>query len=444
MRPWSPWRAAAVLIAVQIALFALIEPRGEFPLNDDWAYAHSVLWLLSEHRVRVSDWAAMNLLPQTLAGGATAAAFGFSFTALRHLTQLVALIASAAMLWLFRTAGLTPAQALLAALVVAITPWWIALANSFMSDFYAIALALPAAALYLRALRSGRHTDAGTLVAAVIFSVLGVLQRQVVLVLPFAFGCAWLATRVADTPHSLRSPRNWAYAAAPLAACVLAIAMYKAYLINGPGLPTAQQQIEGRVLPMLGRLLVGDSFYWLWSAKLVSGLVGFTGLVAAGFAIILLGRGGGTARQRAWILICAGALIVLVLAGVWVPPFRPGQLITATSLGPYSLFDVLGRFERELPTPAPELFWRACAIAAAFGASAFLVATAVTARTCWQERGKDARRLFLLLVVGEGRPVLRELRAAPGLHRSAILGRACLAAQHAATDLPAQARRRLM
>jgi len=399
VRSLSPWRAAAVLIAVQIALFAVIEPRGEFPLNDDWAYAHSVQWLLSEHRVHVSDWAAMNLLPQTLAGGATASVFGFSFTALRHLTQLVALSASAAMLWLFRTAGLTPAQALLAAVAVAITPWWIALANSFMTDFYAIALALPAAALYLRALQSGRQTDAGALIAAVAFSVLGVLQRQVVLVLPFAFGCAWLAARAADTPHSLRSPRNWALAVAPLAASVLAIAMYKAYLISGPGLPTAQQQIEGRLLPMLGRLLVGDPFNWLWSAKLVSSLVGFIGLVAAGFAIVLLGRGGGTMRQRAWVMICAGTLIVLVLTGLWVPPFRPGQLITATGLGPYSLFDVLGRLERDLPTPPPELFWRACGIAAAFGAGAFLVAIAVTARNCWRERGRDPRPFFLLVVV---------------------------------------------
>ena len=399
MRSLTARQAIAVLIAVQIALFAVVEPRGEFPLNDDWAYAHSVQWLLTEHRIHVSDWAAMNLLPQTLAGGVTASVFGFSFTALRHLTQLVALLASAAMLWLFRTAGLAPAQALFAALAVAITPWWIALANSFMTDFYAIALALPAAALYLRALRSGERDAAGALIAAVILSVLGVLQRQVVLVLPFAFGCAWVAARAADTPHSLRSPRNWSCALAPLGACVLAIALYKAYLISGPGLPTAQQQIEGRLFPMLGRLLLADPFYWLWSAKLVSSLIGFTGLVAAGFAIVLLGRGGGTSRQRTWVMICAGALIVLVLAGVWVPPFRPGQLITATGLGPYSLFDVLGRLQRDLPTPAPELFWRACGIAAAFGAGAFLVAIAVTMRTSWRERGKDPRRVFLLVVV---------------------------------------------
>jgi hypothetical protein len=399
MRPLSPRRAIVVLIALQIALFATVEPRGEFPLNDDWAYAHSVQWLLTEHRVHVSDWAAMNLLPQTLAGGATASVFGFSFTALRHLTQLVALFASAAMLWLFRTAGLTPAQALFAGLAVAITPWWIALANSFMTDFYAIALALPAAALYLRALRSDRQAATGTLIAGVLLSVLGVLQRQVVLVLPFAFGCAWLAARAADTPHSLRSLRNWARAVAPLVASISAIALYKAYLISGPGLPAAQQQIEGRVFPMLGRLLLGDPFYWLWSVKLVSSLVGFTGLVAAGFAIVLLGRGGGTTRQRAWVMICAGVLIVLVLAGAWVPPFRPGQLITATGLGPYSLFDVLGRLQRDLPTPAPELFWRVCGIAAAFGASAFLVAIAAAVRTCWQERARNARRLFLLVVV---------------------------------------------
>ena len=44
------------------------------------------LTLFDEHRIRLSDWIAMNLLPQTLMGGAAAAIVGYSFAALRHLT----------------------------------------------------------------------------------------------------------------------------------------------------------------------------------------------------------------------------------------------------------------------------------------------------------------------------------------------------------------------
>jgi hypothetical protein len=392
------WRHSVVLLlATQIALFALIEPRGEFPLNDDWAYAQSVLWLLAEHRIRLSDWIAMNLLPQTLVGGATAALFGFSFSALRHLTQGVALLASLAMLWVFRAAGLTPAQGMLAAIAAVTTPWWLSLANSYMSDIYALALALPAAAIYLRALGSSR--PARLLAAATTLSVLGVLQRQVVLVLPLAFGVAWMLARFAESRSSLRSFRHLLTATAPLALCALAIALYKVYLVSGPGVPAAQQLIEGRLLPMFARLLVGDSFYWLWSAKLVSWLVGFIGLVVAGYAIVLLGRGGGSARQRFVVFVVAIALMAFTLVGLWVPPYRNGQLIAATGLGPYSLFDVLGRFQRDSPTPEPDLFWRICGIAAAVGASAFIVGMAAVIRKSWAERGANGRRVFLLVTV---------------------------------------------
>jgi hypothetical protein len=68
--------AVPIIVLVQIAALLAADPRGNFPLNDDWAYAHSVRWLLDEHRIRLSDWIAMNLLPQTLLGSAVAAIAG--------------------------------------------------------------------------------------------------------------------------------------------------------------------------------------------------------------------------------------------------------------------------------------------------------------------------------------------------------------------------------
>ena len=81
----------ALLVAIQIVVTLLVSPRGNFGVNDDWTYAQSVLWLIGEHRVRLSAWATPNLLPQILMGGLATAIFGFSFEVLRHLTQIVAI-----------------------------------------------------------------------------------------------------------------------------------------------------------------------------------------------------------------------------------------------------------------------------------------------------------------------------------------------------------------
>src|SRR5258708_21042770 len=85
----SERRALAILAALQLAIVAIVEPRGDFPLNDDWAFAHSVQWLLSEGHLRLSDWVPMYLVPQTLAGGIAVFRFGFSFEVFRHVTQVV-------------------------------------------------------------------------------------------------------------------------------------------------------------------------------------------------------------------------------------------------------------------------------------------------------------------------------------------------------------------
>jgi hypothetical protein len=133
----------------------VVAPRGNFGLNDDWAYAHSVLWLVGEHRVRLSEWATTNLLPQILMGGFATAVFGFSFEVLRHVTQVVAIGAGIATYAWFRTARLEPNGALVASIAVLAMPSWPVLANSFMSDLYGLALALCAATLFLR------HATAG-------------------------------------------------------------------------------------------------------------------------------------------------------------------------------------------------------------------------------------------------------------------------------------------
>jgi hypothetical protein len=151
-------------------------PHGDFPLHDDRAYAHSVRWLLDEHRIRLSDWIAMNLLPQAVAAAVVTSLFGFSFETLRHLSQAVALVASVAAFYCFRTIGLVASDALIASLAMIAMPCWPVLANSYMTDLYGLVFALPAAAFFIRELErpSPSRLFAGTLISSI-----GVLERQI-------------------------------------------------------------------------------------------------------------------------------------------------------------------------------------------------------------------------------------------------------------------------
>jgi hypothetical protein len=183
----SDRRALALLLALQLAVVAIVQPRGDFPLNDDWAYALAVQWLLDEGRLRLPDWVGMNLLPQALGGAAAVSLAGFSFETLRHLTQVVALAALGAAYAWFRAARLAPAAAFAATAALVGFPAWPILSNSFMTDLYGFALALAAAAFFARAIQDRERR---WLAAATAFSIVGVLERQVVLAIPFAFMAA--------------------------------------------------------------------------------------------------------------------------------------------------------------------------------------------------------------------------------------------------------------
>lgn len=84
------------------------------------AAAHSVLWLLDAHRLRLSNWIAMNLLPQTLLGAAAAELFGFSFTGLRAVT--LAMLTSLVAFSFYRTSGLSRPALLVATIILVVTP----------------------------------------------------------------------------------------------------------------------------------------------------------------------------------------------------------------------------------------------------------------------------------------------------------------------------------
>ncbi len=378
-------RALFALVALHLAVVALVQPRGEFPLNDDWAYAQSVQWLLSEGRIRLSGWVGMNLLPQTLAGGLVAAVFGFSFEALRHLTQLVAVLALAAAYFWFREIRLDWGAALAATCAMAAFPAWPVLANSYMTDLYGLALALPAALFFLRALERFAPRD---LALATLFSVAGVLERQVVLVLPFAFFMAW-----AWTSRHL-APRSIAIAVAPFVATALAAAGYHAYLEQGPGVPEGHRLAYGRLLPMALKALTNEDGVTAWAFSNLATIGAYLGWFAAGW-FAWWGMAG--SRRTLQILLAAATLIAIAaFAFAWFPPYRPQQVIDAAGIGPFLLYDAV-RGTAPLDRGGG-WFWPGVGVVAALGTAALAVALALAAARL-TSRGVSGALVFNLAVI---------------------------------------------
>ena len=84
---WT-WEALA-LLGLWLAIAALVDPRGDFPLGDDWSYARPVQSLVEQGRLRFTEWTSMTLLAQVYWGALFCLPAGFSFTALRISTLVL-------------------------------------------------------------------------------------------------------------------------------------------------------------------------------------------------------------------------------------------------------------------------------------------------------------------------------------------------------------------
>lgn len=346
---------AASLLLMEVVFFLIIQPFGNFPLNDDWAYAHSVTWLIDQGRLSLSDWIAMNLLPQTLMGAAVTKILGFSFSTLRGLTQVVALLTSLVAFAFFRACGLGLRAAFLGAVALVCLPWWQALANTYMSDMYGLLFALMSAYALVRYLDSLRWRY---LLLGALFAVIGTLERQVVLVIPLGYACALLYR------YGFRSWRNWLAAMLPMALALMAEYAYQWWLAAGPGIPLAQQAAHGRVGQFGMRLLALDATRWTKSGLKTLEIISYLGLFLAAPLSVLLWN---AQKRRLTILAIVAALALFfasLLAG-WLPPYRANNLVEVAGIGPYTLADGLSSTSQL--DRSKGIFWQAAAGLAALG-----------------------------------------------------------------------------
>jgi hypothetical protein len=181
-----------LLVIVWILAVAIVNPIGDFPLNDDWAYGWSVKTLLETGTFRLSDWAAANLLSQVLWGALFCLPFGFSFTALRISTLVLGLVGVLAVYGLLREVKIAPSISLLAAFITMLNPIYFGMSNSFNSDIPSFTFVVVSLYFIVRGLQRDSNVELGL---GILFSFIAILNRQSSFVTLPALGLALIVKR---------------------------------------------------------------------------------------------------------------------------------------------------------------------------------------------------------------------------------------------------------
>jgi hypothetical protein len=175
-------RLPAILCALTLPLCALlIRPVVEMGLCDDWSYIKTVQVLAQTGHVVYNGWATAMLGWQLYLGAIFVKLFGFSFTAVRASILPVAMVTAFLTQRTMVRAGISEWNSSLGTLVLVVSPLFLPLTFSFMTDItglFCIVLCLYAC---LRALQA--ETDHAALVwicFAAVSNTIGGTARQIV------------------------------------------------------------------------------------------------------------------------------------------------------------------------------------------------------------------------------------------------------------------------
>src|SRR5262249_8942370 len=129
-----------LLLCIGVAVIAVLatNPFLEMGLNDDWSYTYMARELAETGHLHYHGWASAMLGAQAWFAALIIQVVGFSFTAVRLSTSVFVVGCAVLVFRLGRRAGLNSSFATFATLTLVLSPLFLPLAVSFMTDVPAL------------------------------------------------------------------------------------------------------------------------------------------------------------------------------------------------------------------------------------------------------------------------------------------------------------------
>jgi hypothetical protein len=191
-----------IIMMVWSITLGIVNPFGNFPLNDDWHYGLAVERMLEDGEFHPTRSTAMTLVSQVLWGALFCLFFGFSFNTLRFSTLTLSLIGSIGIYLLLRQLNCNRFLSVSGALILLLNPIYFSLSNSFMTDVPFLTCIIFVLLFFIRFLEDESDID---LIFGTVLLIIAILCRQLGLFLPAAFGVVILVSKGFSLKWTMRA-----------------------------------------------------------------------------------------------------------------------------------------------------------------------------------------------------------------------------------------------
>src|SRR5438270_3664662 len=168
----NDYRAVGGMTAIWLLMIAVVDPRGAFPLNDDWSYQAMLGNLVSRHVLLPTDATSVPVVGQILWATPFVWLTGSVLAGARLSTLVLGLVGSLAVFACLRQTGVSTGRSMLGGLAIMTNPLWVSLSCTFLTDVPCAAAGMCAAALLIAARRSGRTSIYAAAVACLVWATL--------------------------------------------------------------------------------------------------------------------------------------------------------------------------------------------------------------------------------------------------------------------------------
>jgi hypothetical protein len=188
---------AFILISVFLISEYIVNPIGEFSLNDDWAFAKVAQGMHEHNTFNIGSYAAMTLLAHVLWGCLFTKIFGFSFFVLRLSVFCLALLTVLYFEKFVFSITKNKMSALLTALCLLFNPIFFNLSNSYMTDGTFLAFFFFSIYHYHKYCTQQKTSS---LIWFSCFTIVAIFTRQFAIIIPITFfflsGLNWLISKL--------------------------------------------------------------------------------------------------------------------------------------------------------------------------------------------------------------------------------------------------------
>jgi len=301
----------------------LVNPLGEFPLNDDWAFAKSVWVLCETGKMTINDWPAMTLVGQVAWGALFAKIFGLSHVVLRVSTLIASLIGASTFYKLALYFSINRKIAAFASLLLFFNPLYFSLSFTFMTDVHFMAGMLLSIYFFLLYHKDARFKY---LLLGALFSVFTTMIRQPGILVPLAFALTAYAKRQTSAAKILHF--------IPLLVTGLALVLHSFWLKSMAGDTASVGQIADLWT------FIEKQNLWHWKTRISQSLF-YAGLFLLPLSLLLWSEIREMMKKKSsWIIIAA---CVAVVGFALVKSSYPhGNILYNLGLGPKVLKDTYG------------------------------------------------------------------------------------------------------